>query len=107
MRYPPPTPQQWRAALKDVDDALKDGGETRGGLGETLWDTTLDLIYSGHSDLAWKFVREANPNALKGDNPSLGEFCSILKDSVYWPDLNPTLKDVPEECLTAKSRSRN
>lgn len=93
--------------MKDVDDALKDGGETRGGLGETLWDTTLDLIYSGHSDLAWKFVREANPNALKGDNPSLGEFCSILKDSVYWPDLNPTLKDVPEECLTAKSRSRN
>jgi len=32
MRFPAPTPQQWKAALKDVDDALKDGGDTRGSL---------------------------------------------------------------------------
>jgi hypothetical protein len=107
MRYPPPTDQQWKAALKDVDDALSDGGDTRGGLGVTLWDTTLDLIYTGHSDLAWKFVRDVNPNALKGDNPSLGEFCSALKADPYWPDLQPTLRDVPEECMRAKPESRN
>jgi hypothetical protein len=106
MRKLPPTPQQWKAALKDVDDALKDGGDTRGTLGVTLWDTTLDLIYAGHSDLAWKFVREANPNALKGDNPSLEEFCSMLKDSEYWPDLKPTLKDVPEACEMVKSKAQ-
>ena len=104
MRSPPPTPQQWKAALKDVDDALKDGGETRDSLGVTLWNTTLDLIYTGHSDLAWKFVREANPNALKGDNPSLEEFCSVLKDDRYWPDLKPTLKNVQEECVMGISK---
>jgi hypothetical protein len=106
MRFSPPTPEQWNAALKDVDDAVADGGEARDALGETLWDTTLDLIYTGHSDLAWKFVREANPNALKGDNPSLAEFCSRLKASVYWADLEPTLKDVPEECRNAKRGTR-
>lgn len=102
MRWPPPTPQQWKSALKDVDDALEDGGIPRDSLGVTLWDTTLDLIYTGHSDLAWKFVREVNPEALKGDNPSLEEFCAELKDDEYWPDLEPTMKDMPEECARAK-----
>lgn len=106
MRNPPPTSQQWKAALKDVDDALKGGSNTRESLGVTLWNTTLDLIYTGHSDLAWQFVREANPNALKGDNPSLVEFCSELKDSEYWPDLKPTLTNVPDECARAKRGSR-
>jgi len=105
MRHPPPTPQQWKAALKDVDDALKDGGDTRGALGVTLWDTVLDFIYTGHSELAWKFVREANPDALAGDNPSLEEFCSMLKGSQYWSALEPTLKDMPEECARAKIKA--
>ena len=96
--------KQWNAALKDVDDALKDGGETRDDLGVTLWDTTSDLIYTGHSDLAWRFVREANPDAFKGSNPTFGEFCSELKHSVYWSDLEPTLKDVPEECKGEKGK---
>jgi hypothetical protein len=106
MRSAAPTPLQWNAALKDVDDALTDGGATPDDLGMTLWDTTLDLIYTGHSDLAWKFVREANPDALKEPNPSLEEFCSELKASTYWPDLEPTLKDVPEECVRAKSKAQ-
>jgi hypothetical protein len=105
MRKPPPTAQQWKAALKDVDDALKDGGDTRGALGVTLWDTVLDLVYTGHSDLAWKFVREANPEALKGDNPRLEEFCIGLKGGPYWADLQPTIKDTPEECAKAKSKA--
>ncbi|QNI33081.1 hypothetical protein H7849_03635 [Alloacidobacterium dinghuense] len=105
MRYPTPTPQQWKAALKDVDDALKEDGERRGALGVTLWDTVLDFIYTGHSELAWKFVREANPDALTGDNASLEEFCVMLKDSQYWPALEPTLKNMPEECAKAKSKA--
>lgn len=107
MRYPPPTPQKWQMALKDVDDALTDGGDVRGNLGVTLWDTVLDLIYTGHSDLAWKFVKEANPNALKGDNPSSEEFCIGLKGGPYWSDLEPTLRDMPEECARAKAKTRN
>jgi len=101
MKYSAPTPEQWKAALKDVDDAADD----RASLGVTLWDTVLDLIYTGHSDLAWRFVDEANPNALKGNNPSLEEFCSMLKSSQYWADLKPTLKDVPDECAKAKGKA--
>jgi hypothetical protein len=100
MKYRAPTPEHWRAAVKDVDDAADD----RGSLGVTLWDTVLDLIYTGHSDLAWKFVKEVNPSALKGNNPSLEDFCSMLKSSKYWPDLEPTLKDVPDECVEAKGK---
>ena len=102
MKYPAPTSEQWKAALKDVDDAADD----RGSLGVRLWDTVLDLIYTGHSDLAWKFVNEVNPRALKGSNPSLEDFCSVLKSSESWPDLEPTLKDVPNECAKAKGRAQ-
>jgi hypothetical protein len=107
MRYPPPTLQKWQMALKDVDDALMNGGEVLGNLGITLWDTVLDLIYTGHSDLAWKFVKEANPNALRGDNPSLEEFCVRLKGRPYWSDLEPALRNMPEECARAKDKPRN
>lgn len=102
MKYRAPTPVQWNAELKDVDDVADD----RASLGVTLWDTVLDLIYTGHSELAWKFVKEVNPNALKGNNPSLEDFCSMLKDSEFWPDVKPTLKDVPDECAQAKGKAQ-
>jgi hypothetical protein len=101
MRRPAPTPEQWKDALEKVDEVADD----RPPLG-VLWDTVLDLIYTGHSDLAWKFVKEANPNALKGNNPSLEDFCSMLKLSEYWPDLELTLKNVPDECTRAKGKAR-
>ena len=101
MRHPAPTPAKWKAALKEADDAADDGP-----LGATLWDTVLDLIYTGHSDLAWKFVDEVDPKALKGNNPSLGDFCSMIKSSDYWADLKSTLKNVPDECARAQGVSR-
>lgn len=106
MGNPPPTAQQWDFALKAVNDALGETGNTRGALGTTLWNTVLDLIYTGHSDLAWKFVGEASPSALQGENASLGDFCSKLKDSPYWFDLKPTLKRVPQECVEGMSKSK-
>jgi hypothetical protein len=103
MRYPPPSPDQWKAALKDVDDSVRDDpANSRADLGSTLWDTALDLTYTGHSDLAWKFVSEVNPKALEGNNPSLAEFCGRLQSDPYWVDIKPTLKDVPPECANAK-----
>jgi hypothetical protein len=102
MKFRAPSPKQWRAALKDVDAAAND----RSSLGVTLWDTVLDLIYTGHSELAWKFVKEANPKALTGNNASLEDFCVMLKSSQFWPGLEPTLKDVPDECAKAKEKSQ-
>jgi len=29
----------------------------------------------------------------------------MLKFSEYWPDLEPTLKDVPKECARAKRKA--
>jgi hypothetical protein len=101
MQSSAPTSQQWSSSLRDVDDALKNGGDVRGSLGVTLWDTTLDLIYTGHPDLAWKFVSEVPSDALKGDNPSLADFCSMLRKDPYWPELEPKLGDVPLECKLA------
>jgi hypothetical protein len=67
-----------------------------------LWNTVLDLIYTGHSDLAWKFINEAGPKAQPGTNATLADFCSVLKVSPYWPDLEPTVKDMPSACANAK-----
>ena len=103
LKWKAPSLEQWNAALRDADDALKDEGVyTREELGKTLWDTTLDLIYTGHSDLAWKFVSEVNPKALTGNNPSLSEFCSLLKNDEYWPILKATVSGMPKECAEAK-----
>jgi hypothetical protein len=91
--------------LKDVDDAVKDSAGEPGDVGVTLWNTVLDLIYTGHSDLAWRFVREANPNAIRGKNPALAEFCSKLSSSPYWDDLKPTVKDIPVKCAKVIGRA--
>lgn len=104
MRYSVPSPEQWKAALRDVDDAVKEG--IVDALGTTLWTTVLDLIYTGHSDLGWKFVNESNPKAQEGNLPDLESFCSVLKSSPYWPDLAPTLVNVPPACAKAKPSRR-
>ena len=105
MQAPPPTPRQWRAAVKAVDDELKDGADPDG-LGDALWQPTLNLIYEGHPDLAWKFVREVNPKALHQPDITLSDFCSMLKASQYWPDIKPTLQNMPETCAKAEGPTK-
>ena len=70
-------------------------------IGTTMWQTVLNLIYGGHSDLAWKFVDALGPKAQQSPLPTLADFCSVLKTSPGWPDLQPTLKDVPPACANA------
>jgi hypothetical protein len=101
MHTPPPTSQQWQSWLQQIDEAVTDAPDERAAV-EGLWDTTLDLIYTRHSDLAWKLVGEVNPKAFQGNNPTLKEFCEMLKSRPYWPDLKLNLKDMPEECAKAK-----
>jgi len=69
-------------------------------IGQTLWQDVLDLIYTGHSDLAWKLANAAGPKAQQKPFPALSDFCSLLRQSPYWPDLQPTLKDTPPACST-------
>lgn len=96
MRKPEPTAAEWKKKLQAARTDLNINQ-----VGRTLWEPVLDLIYSGHSDLAWKFIDGAGPNAQKPPLPDLKAFCTLLKSSRYWPDLEPTLRDTPPACANA------
>ncbi len=49
------------------------------------WAEMLNLIYTGHEDLAWRFADEAWPKARPGKDEFLAEFRSRLAESPYWP----------------------
>lgn len=103
MRRPAPTTEEWQKALADVHHELTlEGKNMFNFLPQVLWKEILDLIYTGHSDLAWKFLEEVGPRAQESPYPDLAAFCSTLKTSPYWPDLEPTLLDIPAACAKAK-----
>lgn len=103
MRRPAPTDEEWQKALRDVRQELSlEKKNMFNFLPQVLWKEILDLIYTGHSDLAWKFLNEIGPEAQKAPYPDLGAFCSKLKTSPYWRDLEPTLRDTPPACANAK-----
>ena len=101
MQRPAPSTAVWNRDLAAARKVVSQGDAD--GIGRTLWQTVLDLIYIGHSDLAWKFVGELGPKAQQAPLPSLADFCRLLKHSPYWPDLAPTLKDPPPACAAAGS----
>ncbi|MGA9128744.1 MAG: hypothetical protein WB425_11450 [Terracidiphilus sp.] len=108
MQTPAPTPEEWQKALNDVRKELQLDRENKvNNLSDLLWQEVMDLIYSGHSDLAWKFLDEAGPLAQQKPYPDLAAFCSTLKTSPYWTDLAPTLKNTPPACANAKPDRAN
>ncbi|MGO8776154.1 MAG: hypothetical protein ACLQHT_17930 [Terracidiphilus sp.] len=96
MKKPAPCPAEWNKRLSAVRKVVNHIGNDT--IGTTLWQTVLDLIYTGQSDLAWKFVDAAGPKAQQKPFPSLADFCSLLKQSPYWPDLGPSLQNPPPAC---------
>jgi hypothetical protein len=105
MQTPAPTTAEWNKQLADAQKAVAAGDADS--IGTTMWQTVLNLIYDGHSDLAWKFVDALGPKAQQSPLPTLGDFCSLLKTSPYWADLQPTLKDVPAACANAPAKPAN
>jgi hypothetical protein len=99
MQKPAPTQKEWNRALSEAQKAVN--SHDVNSIGTTMWQTVLNLIYSGHSDLAWKFVDELGPKAQQKPLPTLANFCSLLAKSQFWPDLKPTLKDTPAACANA------
>lgn len=106
MYKAPPTKEEWQKARDavDVEVNLKRRGMAEA-LRSVLWQEVLDLIYTGHPELAWRFIDEVGQEAQSGDDPSLDDFCGTLKNSFYWPDLKKELSSAPAACLNAK-RSR-
>jgi hypothetical protein len=101
MRTPAPSPKEWKADLKEARSAFSQGAE---GLNTqpALWSYVMRLIYSGHSEMAWEFLDEAWPAKVTGKADWTGYFCSVLKTSPYWPDLKPTVRDMPAACASAR-----
>jgi hypothetical protein len=109
MRQPSPSPAQWKKLLDEDQQAIVEYGLQSTTIASTIWTDVMRLIYSGHSDLAWKYLDESWPNSdtvpdfsRKDKDGWLENFCSTLKTSPYWPDLAPTLKDTPPACANAK-----
>lgn len=99
MKKPAPTTAQWNKSLAAARKVVSQSDDTN--IGTTLWQTVLDLIYTGRSDLAWKFIDAVGPKAQQKPFPSLGDFCGLLKQSPYWPDLRPSLQNPPAACTGA------
>jgi hypothetical protein len=49
-----------------------------------LWGTMLDLIYTGHEQLAWQFLDRAWPVNVHGKTRFLADFKRQLATSPYW-----------------------
>ena len=103
MQTPSPTTAEWNKEMSAAQKVVAAGDADS--IGTTMWQTVLNLIYGGHSDLAWKFVDALGPKAQQSPLPTLADFCSVLKMSPYWPDLQPTLKDTPTTCANAGSKA--
>ena len=111
MHAPPPTPKEWEENfLSPARKAFAPGeaDETSEGkqylVGSGLWKGMLNLIDSGHSPFAWKLVDQAWPPAKPDKTQFLTDFCSRLKESPYWPDLKPTIRQAPPACAEAFRR---
>jgi hypothetical protein len=102
MQRTAPTPAEWKKALGRVrDEQHLEDTNMANNLRSVLWQEVLDLIYTGHSDLAWKFLDEVGSKAQQGNNDLEG-FCSTLKASPYWLDLEKAIQTVPPACANAK-----
>jgi hypothetical protein len=96
MQKPAPTAAAWNKDLAAIRAVVNQGNADS--IGQTLWQNVLDLLYSSQSDLAWKLIDAAGPKAQQKPLPALSDFCSLLRQSPYWPDLAPTLKNPPPAC---------
>jgi hypothetical protein len=106
MQRPAPTPAEWNKALREASDAFGEAAGFGDGIGSELWSNMLNLIYTGHSDLAWKLFDQAWPLQKTGKDNFLSGFCAQLKTSPYWPDLAPTVNDAPAACVSAIPAAR-
>lgn len=86
MRRPAPSPQELASEAARVREAIR--AEMEAGAKELsiadYWRTPLELMYSGHEDLAWKFFDDAWPTGVSGRDEFLTDFRELLDQSVYW-----------------------
>jgi hypothetical protein len=82
MQQPAPTETEIAQHAQKIRGALEQGALTC-----DLTRYMLDLIYAGHTDLAWQFFDVAWPPDIAGKTKFLAEFISELAASQYWLEL--------------------
>lgn len=65
-----------------------------------LWAHMLNLIYTGHPNLAWRFADLAWPARIHGEDRFLAEFRAQLAHSPYWTEIK-TIAATPTPTPTA------
>lgn len=65
------------------------------GVPVALWKNMLDLMYGGHSDLAWRLLDESWPSEQKGKSAFGRQFCKQLSSGRYWRDLKTAIGPCP------------
>jgi hypothetical protein len=73
------------AAVKSYAPSAKGGAWPHAEVSPQLWETMLDLIYTGHADDAWKFLDDAWPPKVQGKDAFARDFRAQLAKSKYWP----------------------
>ncbi|MHB8383569.1 MAG: hypothetical protein ACYDC3_14675 [Candidatus Binataceae bacterium] len=91
MREPAPSPEHLQsnanntrvdAMAANYEDPFRAWPDAR--MPSELWAHMLNLIYTGHPDLAWKFADLAWPARIRGKNHFLAAFRAQLAQSPYW-----------------------
>jgi hypothetical protein len=99
MAAPAPTAD---ALSKKAADVAASDQWTATDMDPDLWREMLDLIYSGHADLAWTFLDEGWPAGRDGKDTFKTNFRCQLATSPYWNvvaamnGLDPS--DTPADC---------
>jgi len=75
MRKPAPSREDLEGRAQQVQENTFDN----------LLATMLELLYTGHPDLAWEFVEMAWPHNIGGKDDFLNQFRAKLKGSRFWP----------------------
>jgi hypothetical protein len=62
-----------------------------------LWKNMLELMYGGHTDLAWRLFDESWPARQRGKSAFVVQFCKQLNSSHYWADLKEAIGACPPD----------
>ncbi len=102
MAAPPPSPEALASQAAEI--AASDQW-TPDQLDPDLWREMLELIYSGHGDLAWSFLEAAWPSGRDGQEAFRAAFLCQLATSPWWPALSAMngLDAPPAGCATEPS----
>ena len=86
MRQPRPSIQDLKTK---ADEIRKKWGQgyNRSSIPVELWGYALELMYAGHEDLGWQFIKMGWSEKFPLDSDLLEELRSLMASSPYWQQL--------------------